>query len=111
MTALHALYSNYEEYHRKWTAEAIGIPPVFIVVCQNTAISRLIYDWIAGFERETSDDDETVDESQNYHPGALKLFANYDQYGQPVARPNTVLIDSKTDRSWRYARCRLQKIG
>lgn len=94
MTALHALYSNYEEYHRKWEAEAIGIPPVFIVVCQNTAISRLIYDWIAGFERDPSDGD-AIDESQNFHPGALKLFANFDQYGQPLARPNTLLIDSK----------------
>ncbi len=94
MTALHALYSNYEEYHRAWEAEGVGVPPVFIVVCQNTQISRLIYDWIAGFEREP-DDSDTIDEARNFHPGALKLFANYDDHGQPLARPNTLLIDSK----------------
>ena len=94
MTALHALYSNYEEHYREWEAEGVGIPPVFIVVCQNTAISRLIYDWIAGFERE-SEDGETINEERNFHPGALKLFSNYDEHGQPIARPNTILIDSK----------------
>ena len=94
MTALHALYSNYEEHYRAWEAEGVGIPPVFIVVCQNTAISRLIYDWIAGFERE-SVDGETINEERNFHPGALKLFSNYDEHGQAIARPNTILIDSK----------------
>ncbi len=94
MTALHALYSNYEEYHAAWAAEAIDVPPVFIVVCQNTAISRLVYDWIAGFERDP-DDGDTIAEDRNFHPGALPLFRNYDDYGQPIARPNTLLIDSR----------------
>jgi type III restriction enzyme len=92
-TALYALYSNYEAYHRAWEAGGVDVPPVFIVVCQNTKISRLIYDWIAGFERG-SDDSETIDESRSFHPGALKLFANYDEHGQPLSRPNTLLIDS-----------------
>jgi type III restriction enzyme len=48
-TALYALYSNYESYYREWEAERVGVPPVFIVVCQNTAVSRLVYEWIAGF--------------------------------------------------------------
>jgi len=92
-TALYALYSNYEAYHREWEAGGVDVPPVFIVVCQNTKISRLVYDWIAGFERDT-DDGDTIDESRNFHPGALRLFANYDEHGQPLARPNTLLIDS-----------------
>ncbi len=92
-TALYALYSNYEAYHKEWEAAGVGIPPVFIVVCQNTSISRLVYEWIAGFERK-AEDGETLDESRNFHPGALKLFANYDNNGEPLARPNTLLIDS-----------------
>jgi type III restriction enzyme len=92
-TALYALYSNYEAYHREWEAAGVVVPPVFIVVCQNTTISRLVYEWIAGFER-TREDGETIDESQGFHPGALKLFANYDEHGEPLARPKTLLIDS-----------------
>ncbi len=41
-TALYALYSNYETYYREWEAGGVGVPPVFIVVCQNTAVSRLV---------------------------------------------------------------------
>ena len=92
-TALYALYSNYESYYREWEAERVGVPPVFIVVCQNTAVSRLVYDWIAGFERDP-DDGETIDETRRFHPGALKLFANYDDHGEHLTRPNTLLIDS-----------------
>src|SRR5439155_25603184 len=47
-TALYALYSNYETYYDEWDKHRVGVPPVFIVVCQNTAISRLVYEWIAG---------------------------------------------------------------
>ena len=45
----------------------IGVPPVFIVVCNNTAISKLVYEWIAGFERcrKTS---ETIDETRPSTP-------------------------------------------
>jgi type III restriction enzyme len=50
-TALYALYSNDETYYGEWEKGRVGVPPVFIVVCQNTAISRLVYEWIAGFER------------------------------------------------------------
>jgi type III restriction enzyme len=92
-TALDALYSNYETYYREWAAHGVGVPPVFIVVCQNTAISRLVYEWIAGFERD-GDDGETIDETRRFHPGALRLFTNYDDHGEPLPRPNTLLIDS-----------------
>ena len=39
-------------------------------------------------------DGETIDETRSFHPGALKLFANYDEHGQRLTRPNTLLIDS-----------------
>jgi len=58
--ALHSLYSNYEKYYRLWekNAEARargtpGAPPVFIVVCNNTNVSKLVFDYIAGWERQT----------------------------------------------------------
>ena len=50
-TALNALYSHYEESSSAGERAGIGVPPVFIVVCQNTAISKLVFEWIAGFER------------------------------------------------------------
>ena len=93
-TALYALYSNYETYYSEWDKVRVGVPPVFIVVCQNTAISRLVYEWIAGFERLPEEDGETIDETRAFHPGALRLFANYDADGRRLTRPNTLLIDS-----------------
>src|SRR6185437_3415888 len=69
----------------------IGVPPVFIVVCQNTAISRLVFEWIAGFERG----DAEAGERAAFHPGSLELFRNYDDQGTRLARPRTLLIDSR----------------
>ncbi len=47
-TALHALYSHYETEFEDWKRPASRVPPVFIVVCNNTATSKLVYEWIAG---------------------------------------------------------------
>ena len=40
--------------------QAGSTPPVFIVVCNNTSVSKLVFDWIAGWERQIGNDDETV---------------------------------------------------
>ncbi len=93
-TAIYALYSNYETYYGEWEKGRVGVPPVFIVVCQTTAISRLVYEWIGGFERLPEEDGERIDETRAFHPGALRLFANYDGHGNRLTRPNTLLIDS-----------------
>jgi type III restriction enzyme len=69
------------------------VPPVFIVVCQNTNISRLVYEWVAGFEREPQDG-ENLDETRNFHNGALRLFRNYGDYQERLSQPRTLLIDS-----------------
>lgn len=89
-TALHSLYGHYEKTFEAWKQAGISVPPVFIVVCNNTSTSKLIYEWISGFERP-SEDGEKVRE----HSGHLALFQNYDQYGERLARPNTLLIDSE----------------
>lgn len=90
-TALHALYSHYEGEHERWRRAGIAVPPVFIVVCQNTAISKLVFEYIAGYERGGADEGERAD----FHSGHLDLFRNYDEYGGRLARPNTLLIDSR----------------
>ena len=89
-TALHALYGHYAKTYELWRQEGISVPPVFIVVCNNTSTSQLVYEWISGWERARDDDDER----QLIHKGHLDLFRNYDEYGNRLARPNTLLIDS-----------------
>jgi type III restriction enzyme len=55
LTALEALYGHYEKTFKLWADAGIQTPPCFIVVCQNTSISKLIYDYISGFHREGED--------------------------------------------------------
>lgn len=89
-TALQALYGHYEKTFRLWEDAGIGVPPCFIVVCQNTAISKLVYDFISGFHRKNDDGSTTLEN------GRLPLFRNFDETtGNPLPRPNTLLIDSE----------------
>ena len=88
-TALEALYGHYAKTHDLWEKSGIRVPPCFIVVCQNTAISKLVYDFISGFQRENADGTTTLEN------GRLPLFRNFDANGQPLARPHTLLIDSE----------------
>ncbi|OGA53218.1 MAG: restriction endonuclease [Betaproteobacteria bacterium RIFCSPLOWO2_12_FULL_62_58] len=88
-TALQALYGHYEKIFALWQKEGIAVPPVFIVVCNNTATSKLVYDHIAGFERENENGTVTLEN------GRLRLFRNYDEHANKLARPRTLLIDSE----------------
>jgi type III restriction enzyme len=90
-TALNALYSHYEGEFERWHRAGIEVPPVFIVVCQNTAISKLVFEWIAGFERGDAEEGERA----AFHAGHLELFRNYDEHGARLPRPRTLLIDSR----------------
>ena len=89
-TALYALYSHYEKTYDAWKQAGLDTPPVFIVVCNNTATSKLVYEWISGFER---DDDDG--ESRFRHAGHLALFRNYDEHGNRLTKFNTLLVDSE----------------
>ena len=91
-TALVALYNHYQETSEKWRASGIDTPPVFIVVCNNTSSSKLVYEWISGWQRPVAEDSE---ELRTVHHGHLSLFSNFDEHGNRLARPNTLLIDSK----------------
>src|SRR5665648_1086310 len=95
--ALISLYGNYEKYYEAWNraAEEAGegsrlTPPVFIVVCSNTSVSKLVFDWIAGWEQVNGEGDDAL---RVVAPGSLKLFSNVE-HGQWTDRPNTILIDS-----------------
>jgi len=91
--ALHSLYSNYEKYYQGWEqnseAQAKGVtPPVFIVVCNNTNVSKLVFDYLSGWEKPLADG-STVPV-----PGALAIFSNVED-GRWRVRPNAILIDSE----------------
>jgi len=88
-TALEALYGHYARTFALWEQEAIAVPPCFIVVCNNTSTSKLVYDYISGFHRKNEDG------STSFQNGRLPLFRNFDEYGSPLARPRTLLIDSE----------------
>ena len=88
-TALEALYGHYERTDRLWREAEIEEPPVFIVVCNNTATSKLVHDYISGFFRERADGSPVLEN------GRLKLFRNYDDHGARKPRPRTLLIDSE----------------
>ena len=97
-TALYALYGHYEKTYDEWKKAGIDVPPVFIVVCNNTSTSQLVYEWISGFERRQEDKADN-DERGPLHHGHLAFFRNYDEFGNRLARPNTLLIDSEQLKS------------
>ncbi len=88
-TALEALYGHYAKTFDLWQQSGIRIPPCFIVVCNNTSTSKLVYDYISGFQRENEDG------SSSFENGRLALFRNFDEHGNQFARPRTILIDSE----------------
>ena len=88
-TALQALYGHYVKTYELWEKAKIKVPPCFIVVCNNTSTSKLVYDYISGFQRPNDDGTSSL---QN---GALELFRNFDEHGNPLPRPRTLLIDSE----------------
>lgn len=89
VTALEALYGHYEKTYQLWQEGGIKVPPCFIVVCNNTSTSKLIYDYISGFHRENEDG------STKLENGRLPLFRNFDEQGNRLARPYTLLVDSQ----------------
>jgi type III restriction enzyme len=88
-TALEALYGPYLKTDDLWAEAGIEVPPCFIVVCINTATSKLVYDHISGYHREHDDGSTTLEH------GRLELFRNFDAHGNPLGRPRTLLIDSE----------------
>ena len=88
-TALEALYGHYAKTFELMKEAGIGVPPCFIVVCNNTATSKLIYDYISGFHRIHEDGTQTLEN------GRLALFRNFNEHGDRHGKPRTLLIDSQ----------------
>lgn len=88
-TAMIALYGHYKKTYDLWKESGLTIPPCFIVVCNNTSTSKLVYDYISGFYREDEDGSSTLEN------GRLELFRNFDDHGNAYPRPRTLLIDSE----------------
>jgi type III restriction enzyme len=84
--ALRSLFHSYRKSFQHWERELRELrepPPVMIVVCPNTVVSKLVYEWIAGRQVGEAHSD-----------GALDLFSNGD-HGTRRARPRTILVDSR----------------
>ena len=88
-TALEALYGHYAKTFDLMKEAGSEISPCFIVVCNNTATSKLVYDYISGFHRENEEGIKT------FVPGRLRLFRNFEEDGTRIPRPRTLLIDSE----------------
>jgi type III restriction enzyme len=93
--ALDQFYNHYFDYYngtREAKEEKVNLfssPPVFIVVCNNTSVSKEVYKYIAGYEYLDSKGELIVVK------GAKALFSNYDEVtGKLLKRPPTLLIDS-----------------
>ncbi|WP_149264227.1 BPTD_3080 family restriction endonuclease [Actinomadura sp. K4S16] len=91
-SALYSLYDSYKKSYANWErsdgAKNGEPPPVFIVVCNNTTVSKMVFDWIGGWDREIGEG-ETVAVR-----GKLDLFSNVDGHYNWAHRPPTILVDS-----------------
>ena len=58
------------------------MPPVFIVVCNNTRTSKILFDYIAGFENDKA----------NLISGALPIFSNNDQWEATLAHFLSIMV-------------------
>lgn len=94
-SALEQFYRHYEDYERgqrergEMGRDLYSAPPVFIVVCSNTTVSKEIYKLLAGYQ--SADDD-----GNGFNvPGVLPLFSNFDLATRAArSKPPTLLIDS-----------------
>lgn len=93
--ALDQFVSDYKEYERGIRAQfeeqgsLLSSPPVMIIVCNNTAVSREVYREIAGYQIG-----EDEDGNPKYKRGRFDVFSNYDAMGNPRDRFPSLLIDS-----------------
>lgn len=93
--ALQQFYQHYAAYENglreqgEQRKDLLSSPPVFIVVCSNTTVSKEVYKLIAGYDTQ-SPDGQAMSVS-----GMLELFSNYDPHTLVRRRkPPTLLIDS-----------------
>lgn len=94
-SALDQFVNDYVDYYRGIRAQfeaqgnLLSSPPVLIVVCNNTTVSREVYREIAGYQ-EGKDEDG----NPKYRRGRFDVFSNYDAMNSPKAKFPSLLIDS-----------------
>lgn len=87
-TALDQFYTHYQKDYTR-IGDLFSSPPVMIIVCNNTTVSKEVYKFIAGYDYENEKGEKTI------IPGAFNLFSNYDRATQQILKkPPTLLIDS-----------------
>jgi type III restriction enzyme len=89
--ALRSLNRSYEQNYAQYDATLAALgepPPVMIIVCPNTVVSKLVFDWVAGREAELADG------TTRLVTGNLPLLSNVEE-GTWSTRQRTILIDSE----------------
>jgi type III restriction enzyme len=90
--ALESLYDSYTKSFTTWegseSAKEGDPSPVFIVVCSNTTVSKMVYDFIAGWERTLGSGEKVLVRGQ------LDLFSNIENE-RWLPLPRTILVDSE----------------
>lgn len=91
--ALEQFVKDYEDYdrgirqHDEAVKSLFTAPPVFIVVCNNTTVSKEVFKYMAGYETSDSEG-KTI-----YIDGHFDIFSNY-RNGVPKKKQPSLLIDS-----------------
>jgi type III restriction enzyme len=99
-TSLDRLYGDYAQAYARWELQQVRLtelhpdpsrrpwiaPPVFIVVCTDTDVSSLVYDWIAGWQNPHT--------KRWQDRGKFPLFSNVEE-GNAIPRKRTILVDSE----------------
>lgn len=87
--ALDQFVSHYQKDFDK-VDDLFKIPPVFIIVCNNTNVSSEIYKYIAGYD--IHDDEGNIIDVK---PGHFDILSNYNSHTRkPLPKPPTLIIDS-----------------
>ena len=104
-TALEALYGHFARTFDLWKGAGIEVPPCFIVVCNNTSTSKLIYDYISGFQRENEDGSTTLEQGRLV--AVSELRRTRQSAGAPAARCSSTASNSsparRLDKNFRSA--------
>ena len=91
--AIDQFVKDYEKYQKGVRLEGetgvnlFSTPPVFIVVCNNTSVSKEVFKMMAGYESCDADGNRV------YVSGKYEQFSNYKD-GVPLKKQPSLLIDS-----------------
>lgn len=94
MQALDQFHDHYRKTYEREGRTQLTLedetPPVFIIVCNNTTVSKEVFKYVAGYEVTNEETGVTT-----ARPGVFDFFSNFDpETGRPRKKPPTLLIDS-----------------